>query len=542
MFGLMGVARMAGQRGVEASFDPASLFASGESGYTFSVSPSTTFTDTAGTAPAAANDLVAALRTDAGTVTILTQTTSGSRLKLRGTPINDDLLGLDGDFFTPANWTLGAGWSISGGVLLASAASSAATFALAATPGKTYLVQYSGQGSGGTVTSTFGGVTSAASSSAFAYYGFLTAGSSGTLSITGAAFTGNVRRIRIYEADAADVAAPYFLTGEGGQWLEAAVTGFSAYPAAAAGLMMSNKTSGALVSVHVGVYSDIYKTLNSDFADDRNNAGRGQCTFTRAESARVTLFGDFGSTQVVGGREYSSSTPVAVSHAFGSMTKTYIGQTSPFLNYLNGRIYAGLIINRSITDAEKQNLRVFYGSDDSVQCWGDSLTAGSGGYGKYPARLQDLILRVTYNNGVGGETSAQIKTRFLANPAELMALTQVLWMGTNDNPLVNTWAPTKANIAECVAAAGSRYLVLGIFGTGMLDEINADLAATYGARFVELRAYLQSYNDGSVDDLADVAAGLIPRSLRADQIHLNDRGYELVAMAVADKLQSLGWV
>lgn len=41
--------------------------------------------------------------------------------------------------------------------------------------------------------------------------------------------------------------------------------------------------------------------------------------------------------------------------------------------------------------------------------------------------------------------------------------------------------------------------------------------------------------------LADIADGLVPRSLRSDTIHLNNRGYQLVANRVLQAIQDMGW-
>lgn len=61
----------------------------------------------------------------------------------------------------------------------------------------------------------------------------------------------------------------------------------------------------------------------------------------------------------------------------------------------------------------------------------------------------------------------------------------------------------------------------------------AALRARYGVRFYDARAALQAANDGSANDLADVAAGLTPRSLRSDEVHLLGKGYEVMGFGLA---------
>ena len=45
----------------------------------------------------------------------------------------------------------------------------------------------------------------------------------------------------------------------------------------------------------------------------------------------------------------------------------------------------------------------------------------------------------------------------------------------------------------------------------------------------------------TADDQQDAAAGLIPRSLRSDALHLNDAGYAIVAAAWVAGTIAMGW-
>ena len=106
------------------------------------------------------------------------------------------------------------------------------------------------------------------------------------------------------------------------------------------------------------------------------------------------------------------------------------------------------------------------------------------------------------------------------------------------------------NVAAAVASLGhGRYLVGGII-TGSIDggsglasflATNAALSATYGPRYVDLLGALQAANDGSANDLSDIAAGWVPRSLRSDPVHLNDAGYAVVAAQFKAKTLAMGW-
>lgn len=60
-------------------------------------------------------------------------------------------------------------------------------------------------------------------------------------------------------------------------------------------------------------------------------------------------------------------------------------------------------------------------------------------------------------------------------------------------------------------------------------------------RFVECLTALQAANDGSTEDLQDVADGLVPRSLRSDFIHENAAGEAIRTKVIADFLNAKGW-
>jgi lysophospholipase L1-like esterase len=135
----------------------------------------------------------------------------------------------------------------------------------------------------------------------------------------------------------------------------------------------------------------------------------------------------------------------------------------------------------------------------------------------------------------GGVTSIPSGTPFILETAvEFQEREQWLWAGSNDVASLST---VLDNIAAMVAYLGhTHYRILSVlpgFGTAaQAQAVNSALQAAYGSRFVNVFAALQAENDGSGDDLADVASGLVPRSLRSDALHLNTAGYAIVSAAV----------
>ena len=176
------------------------------------------------------------------------------------------------------------------------------------------------------------------------------------------------------------------------------------------------------------------------------------------------------------------------------------------------------------------------GRGGSISCFGDSLTAGG-----YPAILSTYLRAPVLNRGVGGETSTQIADRFTPE-----AETCVLWMGNN-----NFYEPAVvvADIGRCVGAcmpAGVDYRVVGLVigdfdgrqrgqaGNDQIMACNAELSAIYRDKFIDLRQVLIAAAVRS--DNEDLAANVLPRSLRVDGIHLNRYANVIVARAVARHL------
>lgn len=122
-----------------------------------------------------------------------------------------------------------------------------------------------------------------------------------------------------------------------------------------------------------------------------------------------------------------------------------------------------------------------------------------------------------------------------------------LWLGRNGAQAGHT---VLGDIAAAVASLGhGRYIVGSILPSAAdsgaalaaLVTLNGQLASLYGPRFLDLLAALSAAANGSPEDAADVAGGLVPRSLRSDHLHLNDAGYARVAQAFQTAHLARGW-
>ncbi len=199
--------------------------------------------------------------------------------------------------------------------------------------------------------------------------------------------------------------------------------------------------------------------------------------------------------------------------------------------------------------------------DASIALWGDSLTFGTGAdtaAGKYPNLLGRLFTpaRTVFNGGVGGDSSAQVAARMLADEAHRNGIA-VLWAGRNN---YGSLALVLADIAAMVAHLRSRrFLVLSVPNAGLPEEyrgtpgyrdiiaLNDALQARYGDRFLDVRsALIRAGLPGlgfvpTPQDRHDVEHDVPPAGLRADHIHLNDAGQAVVARRVRDAILRQGW-
>lgn len=62
-----------------------------------------------------------------------------------------------------------------------------------------------------------------------------------------------------------------------------------------------------------------------------------------------------------------------------------------------------------------------------------------------------------------------------------------------------------------------------------------------GFAVVNVRKLLMPHHNGSADDLADVAAGTVPRSLRIDSVHYSEAAHQIIADHIASLINAKGW-
>lgn len=182
---------------------------------------------------------------------------------------------------------------------------------------------------------------------------------------------------------------------------------------------------------------------------------------------------------------------------------------------------------------------------NTVSCWGDSLTAGTGATtptGGWPSRLRQALLgRGVANFGIGGQTSVQVVDRMLADKVMGRHGIVIGWFGRNDvGVAADLTATVMAQHARAVAnlAPGATYLPCTI--TPSSAEISG--SANHNA-ILAANAAIRAAYPNAIDLFAALATdldGTIPAASRSDAVHLNDAGYEIVKSTVLAKVTALG--
>lgn len=190
------------------------------------------------------------------------------------------------------------------------------------------------------------------------------------------------------------------------------------------------------------------------------------------------------------------------------------------------------------------------------------------------------------NHGNGGETSAQIMDRWLAEKGNYDPANDVFifeggynnfWWEGFDQPYVTNEFADMINALLALNPA-ARYLVMGVTngeydqgvaqsiepgysgpgflytgepGRANIDSINNTLRTTYGGdwtvggHFVDPARYLITHGStGTGQDAIDVGPthDIVPASCRSDNVHWSDKGHDLVYQLMLSVLQAKGWV
>ena len=173
--------------------------------------------------------------------------------------------------------------------------------------------------------------------------------------------------------------------------------------------------------------------------------------------------------------------------------------------------------------------------------WADSMGIN------WPTQLKARLGVPDYIDGaVGGETSSEILARALV--AKDLGDIVIIWAGNNNALDQDTVISDIYQVISLIPH--DRFIVLSLHNNAAFDSttstynsvmsINNYLSNNFGEKYLDTRSFFIAQADiNNADDLADASAGIVPRSLRSDGIHLNTVGRNLVADLVTSRIQLL---
>ena len=210
----------------------------------------------------------------------------------------------------------------------------------------------------------------------------------------------------------------------------------------------------------------------------------------------------------------------------------------------------------------------------NVVAWGDSLTAGVNGSGPNTP-WADMLAAISgvnvATNAYSGWTSTMVAGLFASIPYQRKWF-NVIWVGTNDIyndiaaknvPESTTISTIMANIAKMVAALppDGRFIVMSPLSANAaantwkggpnynyFTDLSAALTAAYPANYLDIREIIvNSYDPNCTtnptyckQDVVDHGHDTTPSSLVGAGVHLNVKGYRIVAQHVNSWMQSHG--
>ena len=129
----------------------------------------------------------------------------------------------------------------------------------------------------------------------------------------------------------------------------------------------------------------------------------------------------------------------------------------------------------------------------------------------------------------------------------------IIWIGTNGG------FTTSAELIECIEAMidymspiNKKYIVIGIHHlvstvTETFETIEKNMSIHFGRHFINQRKYMLEYGlsdvgiTPTVEDTTAISQGKIPPSLLYDEVHYNNKGYNIIANLVSERGKELGY-
>ena len=161
----------------------------------------------------------------------------------------------------------------------------------------------------------------------------------------------------------------------------------------------------------------------------------------------------------------------------------------------------------------------------------------------------------------GSAVTLKHDTPLICNCSVFSDCIPIVWIGTNGGWWNNNnWQDKDINILisqiKLMVENNKKYIVIGL-SAGINETNNAydkAMLDAFGGHFVNPRQYLSKYGiddwnashpsdriSATPQDTEDKRVGRVPRSLKTDETHYNDKGCELIAKRVYEQGQILGY-
>jgi lysophospholipase L1-like esterase len=129
----------------------------------------------------------------------------------------------------------------------------------------------------------------------------------------------------------------------------------------------------------------------------------------------------------------------------------------------------------------------------------------------------------------------------------------IIWLGTNGG--FTTSAELVENIEAMIdymTPINKKYIVFGIHHlvstvTETFETIEKNMAMHFGRHYINQRKYMIEYGlsdagiTPTVEDATAISQGKIPPSLLYDDVHYNDKGYNIIATLASERGKELGY-
>lgn len=191
-------------------------------------------------------------------------------------------------------------------------------------------------------------------------------------------------------------------------------------------------------------------------------------------------------------------------------------------------VIVGINYYRSSNEADIQTLTLPL--DTKVLAFGDSLTLGTGASAdkSYPSILAELVHTTVINAGISGELSEQGLARLPMLLESHKPDILILCYGGNDMLRKKDLSQTKANLNAMVKMAKEKGVYVLLVGVPTMDILTFTVPGFY---YEVARENGIEIEDRSLKKIFDNES-----TLKADRVHPNAEGYEIMARNIARML------